>query len=110
MDSIKDGLSERSTEALLSRLNTNGSPTFHDYGNKPPNFVLDLGCGAGGWVIEAATVWRHSQITGFDLIDTESLIDTEIDPAVAKNITWLRGNLWVAVPTPPSYLVLITDL
>jgi hypothetical protein len=46
-------------------------------------------------VIQAATAWKSSgtKITGMDLINVESLLSGEIDSAVMKNITWVRGNL-----------------
>ncbi|KAF8167414.1 hypothetical protein B0H34DRAFT_15995 [Crassisporium funariophilum] len=60
--------SDRYSDLLLLRL-SNGSPSFHDYGKKPPATVLDLGCGPGHWVLHAANVWKTSQITGLDLVD-----------------------------------------
>jgi len=40
-------LSDRQTGELLTRLNSTGSPSFHNYRNAPPSSVLDLGCGQG---------------------------------------------------------------
>lgn len=90
-------VSDRCTENLLRRLNPNGSPTFHDYGAAPPKNVLDLGCGHGGWVIEAATAWRDfgTKVTGFDLVDIAGQ-SSEAGEAVLDNIFWVQGNLYVA--------------
>jgi hypothetical protein len=35
--------------------------TMHDFGTRPPDSVLDLGCGAGLWVMEAAEAWPVSK-------------------------------------------------
>ncbi|KAF8807933.1 hypothetical protein BYT27DRAFT_7256473 [Phlegmacium glaucopus] len=59
---------DRYSDLLLQHL-THGSPSFHDYGKKPPSTVLDLGCGPGYWVLHAASVWKTSQVTGLDLVD-----------------------------------------
>ncbi|KAJ6601325.1 hypothetical protein DFH09DRAFT_900463, partial [Mycena vulgaris] len=56
---------ERATHHLLRRLSPVGSPTFHNYaGRPPPSRALDLGCGAGFWLLDAARTWRTSQIVG----------------------------------------------
>jgi ubiquinone/menaquinone biosynthesis C-methylase UbiE len=75
---------------LLKRLNENGTPTFHDYGAEPPMHVLDLGCGQGTWVIEAATAWQYAgtTVTGFDLVDLVGK-----SAKVPENVSWRRGNL-----------------
>jgi ubiquinone/menaquinone biosynthesis C-methylase UbiE len=58
--------------------------------------VLDLGCGHGGWVVEAATTWKSfgTRVTGFDLVDVPGQ-SAEIDGDTFDNITWVRGNLCV---------------
>jgi ubiquinone/menaquinone biosynthesis C-methylase UbiE len=88
--------SDRFTEVLLRRLNSNGSPTFHDYGSNPPLNVLDLGCGHGRWVVEAATAWKSfgTKVTGFDLVGVSSH-SYEADEDSLDNITWVQGNLCV---------------
>ncbi|TFK41890.1 hypothetical protein BDQ12DRAFT_677335 [Crucibulum laeve] len=78
---------DRYTEILLRRLNSNGSPTFYDYGKKAPATVLDLGCGPGHWVLDTARTWKDSTITGFDLVDI-----TLPDLATTENIRFVRGN------------------
>lgn len=64
------------------------SPTFHDFGSKPPQTVLDLGCGQGHWVLEAAAIWKDSQITGFDMVDVTLPAFGSTD-----NVKFVRGNL-----------------
>ncbi|KAJ7157082.1 hypothetical protein C8R46DRAFT_1113323 [Mycena filopes] len=60
---------ERYNHYLLRRLAPAGSPTFHDYGAHPPPSVLDLGCGTGVWLLNAARTWRSTQFVGLDLVD-----------------------------------------
>ena len=56
----------------------------------PPQHVLDLGCGEGLWVKEAAAAWGEygTQIVGFDLVD---LVDKSAGSS--ETVTWKRGNL-----------------
>ncbi|KAK2461466.1 hypothetical protein APHAL10511_005929 [Amanita phalloides] len=77
---------DRYTDLLLRRLMPSGSPTFHDYGTKPPLSVLDLGCGLGHWVLYAADIWKTSQFIGFDLVDLTSHIEKP------ENVTFVKGN------------------
>ncbi|KAF4604789.1 hypothetical protein EYR40_003571 [Pleurotus pulmonarius] len=84
---------DRHTEQLLNRLNPSGAPTFYQYGKKPPTTVLDLGCGQGTWVCQAADAWKHSGtiVTGLDLVD----VVTEEH----ENAKFVRGN-FVKYPLP----------
>jgi ubiquinone/menaquinone biosynthesis C-methylase UbiE len=56
-----------------------------------PMHALDLGCGSGHWLLEAANAWRTSLVTGFDLVDT-------LIPEVRgqDTIRFVRGNLCVS--------------
>ncbi|KAF8433527.1 hypothetical protein L210DRAFT_3633081 [Boletus edulis BED1] len=64
---------DKFSEVLLRRLNQNHSPSFHDLSHVPPRTILDLGCGAGGWAVEAAEFWPSAQVIGFDLVDPARL-------------------------------------
>ncbi|TFK70414.1 hypothetical protein BDN72DRAFT_538187 [Pluteus cervinus] len=94
---------DRYTGLLLNRLNPNGTPSFHDYGRNPPPNVLDLGCGQGHWVKEAASAWRQSRIIGFDLVDvTLPSLDQ------MENVTFVRGNfLKYQLPFPDNHFDLV---
>ncbi|KAL0947811.1 hypothetical protein HGRIS_013883 [Hohenbuehelia grisea] len=83
---------DQQTTALLRRLNSRGSPSFHDYGKNPPNHVLDLGCGTGHWAVEAAMYWKSegTRVTGFDLVDLTS--DTWGRGTAVPNVRFVRGN------------------
>ncbi|KAI0360973.1 hypothetical protein OH77DRAFT_1433228 [Trametes cingulata] len=87
------------TYELLRRLTAPDSPTFHQYGKKPPAEVLDLGCGEGFWVLHAAKTWKshHTKVTGLDLIDMHNNTVGEVSPqfepaSTPKNVTWFRSN------------------
>ncbi|KAF9469742.1 hypothetical protein BDZ94DRAFT_1231356 [Collybia nuda] len=84
---------ERYTNDLLRRLNSNEAPSFHDYGNKTPLYILDLGCGSGHWLLDVSLIWKNSQHTGFDLVDT-------LIPDLRKqdNIQFVRGNFLNPLP------------
>ncbi|KAF8641201.1 hypothetical protein AX17_000836 [Amanita inopinata Kibby_2008] len=77
---------DRYTNLLLSRLTPEGSPTFHNYGKRPPQSVLDLGCGLGHWILTAAEIWKSCQFIGFDLVDLTSHIEKP------DNVKFVRGN------------------
>jgi ubiquinone/menaquinone biosynthesis C-methylase UbiE len=59
--------SDRHSHALVKEL-LYGRPSIHDDpSGKPPAVVLDLGCGDGTWILEAAQCWRHTRFYGLDL-------------------------------------------
>lgn len=90
--------SDRYSDLLLQRL-THGSPSFHDYGKKPPAKVLDLGCGPGHWALHAATVWKTAQVTGLDIVDV-TLPGFE----TTENANFVLGDLYALfILIFPSY-------
>jgi ubiquinone/menaquinone biosynthesis C-methylase UbiE len=91
-------LSDRSTYDLLRQLNTTDTPTFRDL-TIPPRTVLDLGCGEGHWILEAAATWGYDDGTlfiGFDLVDvfTEYVRRQKLG---FDNVEFVRGNLCVHI-------------
>lgn len=86
--------SDHYTDTLLLRLNPNGTPSFHDYGHNPPAVILDMGCGQGHWILQAATAWKSSQIIGFDLVDVTLPVLERME-----NVAFVRGNLCVSIPS-----------
>lgn len=86
---------DRQTGELLYRLNPTGSPSFHNYGNTPPLAVLDLGCGQGHWVVDAAIAWKGygTKVTGYDMVDiSKGLLPWAVKHGVKNNIKFVRGN------------------
>ena len=94
--------SDYQTYQLLSKLMRADSPTFHNFGKKPPADVLDLGCGEGFWVLHAAKLWKsnNTRVVGLDLIDMHTNEAGEVHPHLEpvqhpKNVAWERANLYV---------------
>lgn len=91
------------TYELLRPLNPNCSPSFHNYGKNPPSRVLDLGCGKGYWVLNAAKSWKNTKVTGLDLIDVYNMCGKEPhcpeSPSEVHNVEWDRSN-FVKDPLP----------
>ncbi|KAF9529650.1 hypothetical protein CPB83DRAFT_261596 [Crepidotus variabilis] len=86
---------DRRTGELLSFINSNSSPSFFNYGNVPPSTVLDLGCGQGHWMVDAAMAWKGygTKITGFDMVDlTKGLLPWAVKQGVTENINFVKGN------------------
>ncbi|EAU89999.2 hypothetical protein CC1G_05915 [Coprinopsis cinerea okayama7 len=102
---------DRHTGDLLNRLNGTGSPTFYDYGNHPPATALDLGCGQGHWVVDAAIAWKGhgTKVTGYDLVDiSKVLMPWAVKQGVAENIRFVRGNfLKQRLPFPDNSFDLV---
>ncbi|KAJ6541865.1 hypothetical protein B0H19DRAFT_1268807 [Mycena capillaripes] len=96
---------ERYTHYLMRRLAPVGSPTFHAYKENPPASVLDLGCGAGLWLLDAARTWRTTRFVGLDLVDVavEALTDGS-----TPNVRLIRGDfLKYALPFPDHHFELV---
>ncbi|KAJ7706019.1 hypothetical protein B0H17DRAFT_1035287 [Mycena rosella] len=82
---------------------SNGSVSFVDFSDEnwrgdggvaTPERSLDLGCGTGSWVIDAAKEWPNCDFVGFDLVDVQIPIKT-LPPeyvSIAERISWVHGN------------------
>ncbi|OCH95373.1 hypothetical protein OBBRIDRAFT_883930 [Obba rivulosa] len=77
--------------------------TIHKF-QSPPIKILDLGCGAGFWVIEAAKAWPYSTFVGFDILRVQpDLSKSEVAAAsgdISPRVTWIRGNFLERLPFP----------
>ncbi|KAF8884080.1 hypothetical protein CPB84DRAFT_1789576 [Gymnopilus junonius] len=83
------------TTKLLAKLNPTSNPTFYNYGNIPPMSVLDLGCGQGNWMIDAAVAWKGygTKIIGYDMVDiSQGLLSRSIEHGVIGNVSFVQGN------------------
>ncbi|RXW24009.1 hypothetical protein EST38_g1831 [Candolleomyces aberdarensis] len=79
-------------EALDNRLlqHLRGSSSFVDF-EEHPSKALDLGCGTGAWVLEAAREWPNCEFIGFDLVNVQ-FSTRFLDPSVASRVQWKHGN------------------
>lgn len=57
----------------------------------PPTKVLELGCGPGHWVIDAAKEWPECEFVGFDLVNIQPPA-SYLDTSISKRIKWVHGN------------------
>ncbi|KAF8973505.1 S-adenosyl-L-methionine-dependent methyltransferase [Flammula alnicola] len=79
-------------EALDNRLAQylRGSVSFANF-KELPTRALDLGCGTGNWVIDAAKAWPECELVGFDLVDVQIPLRI-LHPSIASRIEWKHGN------------------
>ncbi|KAI0342774.1 S-adenosyl-L-methionine-dependent methyltransferase [Trametopsis cervina] len=80
--------------------------TLRQYETPPAN-ILDLGCGSGLWVIEAAKAWPYSQFTGYDClqIQPDLKVMSSSQPGLGdltNRIKWIHGNFLDPLPFEDS--------
>ncbi|KAG2367791.1 hypothetical protein BDR07DRAFT_1326290 [Suillus spraguei] len=56
-----------------------------------PRRSLDLGCGGGTWILDAAKEWTDCKFVGFDLVDIQVPISL-LEPEIASRVSWVHGN------------------
>ncbi|KAG6837675.1 hypothetical protein H0H93_004951 [Arthromyces matolae] len=80
-------------ESLDNRLaqHLRGSVSFVNFSEGPPDRTLDLGCGTGTWIIEAAKQWPTCEFVGFDLVNIQIPLKM-LDDSVSRRIEWRHGN------------------
>ncbi|KAF7307089.1 UBIQUITIN-CONJUGAT-2 domain-containing protein [Mycena indigotica] len=87
---------------LVHHMN-DGSVSFVDFtdenwtaegSSSTPQRSLDLGCGTGAWVIDAAKEWPDCEFVGFDLMDIQiPLTSLPSDYAsISERVSWVHGN------------------
>ncbi|KAJ7070864.1 hypothetical protein C8F01DRAFT_1108121 [Mycena amicta] len=59
-----------------------------------PQRSLDLGCGTGSWVIDAAKEWPDCEFVGFDLMDIQIPLRSLSSEyaSIAERVSWVHGN------------------
>ncbi|KAJ7665217.1 S-adenosyl-L-methionine-dependent methyltransferase, partial [Mycena polygramma] len=73
--------------------------------NTPPASVLDLGCGSGLWLLDAARTWRSTQFVGLDLVDVAV---SPLTDGSTHNVRLVRGDfLKYALPFPDRQFELV---
>lgn len=57
----------------------------------PPQKSLDLGCGAGFWIVNAAKEWPDCHFVGFDLVNVQLPLKL-LDSSIGDRVTFVHGN------------------
>ncbi|KAJ6621207.1 S-adenosyl-L-methionine-dependent methyltransferase [Mycena sp. CBHHK59/15] len=94
LESIDTRLSSHMNNGSVSFVDFNDEDWKGDGGAGPPEHSLDLGCGTGSWVIDAAKEWPDCDFVGFDLVGIQIPLKT-LPPeyaSIAERISWVHGN------------------
>jgi len=89
--------------ATLTQEPGKSSITLHPF-ESPPKRVLDLGCGSGYWIIEAATKhWKETSFVGLDIDDRQpDVVRTSKTVSDANNLVdrvrWVKANFLEDLP------------
>ncbi|KAH9851526.1 hypothetical protein C2E23DRAFT_732734 [Lenzites betulinus] len=76
-----------------------GSITMHLF-ETPPARVLELGCGTGTWVLNAAREWKDSYFVGLDVVPLHPDLLQVGSFDLASRITWVQANFLEKLPFP----------
>ncbi|KAG2155989.1 S-adenosyl-L-methionine-dependent methyltransferase, partial [Suillus bovinus] len=96
-------------DTLLTRQMSGGSLTWHSFPkswNEPPAHgsfkrILDLGCGDGVWVIEAAKYWKGCQVVGLDIVPLNpDLPRLSRNKDLLNRVSWVQANFLECLPFP----------
>ncbi|KZV93841.1 hypothetical protein EXIGLDRAFT_835431 [Exidia glandulosa HHB12029] len=68
-----------------------GTGSMVDFSNGFPKKALDLGCGTGSWIMEAASQWPETRFVGFDLVPVQINLSLA-HPSIASRVEWVHGN------------------
>lgn len=66
MSGLTRSCSDRHSHDLVRQLFF-GRPSIYDLAQRPLGTVLDLGCGDGAWICDAAHAWRNTRFFGLDI-------------------------------------------
>ncbi|KAK7465408.1 hypothetical protein VKT23_005386 [Stygiomarasmius scandens] len=81
-----------SLDNRLTKFLRNGSQSFFNFPeDEQPCRCLDLGCGMGTWVVEAAKEWPHCEFVGFDLVNVQIPLKI-LEKSIADRIQFVHGN------------------
>ncbi|KAI0826772.1 hypothetical protein BC628DRAFT_1319286 [Trametes gibbosa] len=76
-----------------------GSVTMHLF-ETPPARVLELGCGTGTWILNAAREWKDSHFVGLDVVPLHPDLLQVGSFDLASRITWIQANFLEKLPFP----------
>ncbi|KAF8514325.1 S-adenosyl-L-methionine-dependent methyltransferase [Hysterangium stoloniferum] len=65
--------------------------SWMDFGDRPPSLSLDLGCGTGAWILDAAKEWKECRFIGFDIANIQPDLGL-LPPQLAQRIQWVHGD------------------
>ncbi|KAI8978791.1 hypothetical protein BD414DRAFT_538707 [Trametes punicea] len=83
----------------LWQQNLGGSVTMHVFQTAPAR-VLDLGCGTGTWILDAAREWKNSHFVGLDIVPLHPDLVQVGSFDLASRITWVQANFLERLPFP----------
>ncbi|PCH39988.1 hypothetical protein WOLCODRAFT_162007 [Wolfiporia cocos MD-104 SS10] len=63
----------------------------------PPQKVLDIGCGTGSWIMNAALKWKDTRFVGLDVVPLYPELE-HVDPDLASRIEWVQCNFLEGLP------------
>lgn len=79
------------------------SPSFYSF-KHAPSMVLDLGCGVGRWVIEAAAEWTKTRFVGLDVMDLQPDLSEKQYEEIRDRVQWVHNNfLQFKLPFPDAH-------
>ncbi|KAG9049724.1 hypothetical protein FS837_009369 [Tulasnella sp. UAMH 9824] len=79
------------------------SPSFYHF-KHAPSMVLDLGCGVGRWVIEAAAEWTKTRFIGLDLMDLQPDLSEKQYEEIRDRVQWVHNNfVQFKLPFPDAH-------
>ncbi|KAG8879765.1 hypothetical protein FRB97_001462 [Tulasnella sp. 331] len=83
-----DGQTHELVKALIP---TRNCLSFYEFA-KPPSAVLDIGCGAGRWVVEAAGSWKDTRFVGLDLMAIQFDLSGRFFDDIRDRVQWVHTN------------------
>ncbi|KAH9939809.1 hypothetical protein B0H21DRAFT_31146 [Amylocystis lapponica] len=74
-----------------------GSVTMHVFETVPVR-ILDVGCGTGTWILDAARQWKNSHFVGLDIVPLHPDLLQVGSADLASRITWVQANFLDGLP------------
>lgn len=81
-------------------INTTAGLSVLDWSKGAPRRVLDIGTGAGAWVVDSAKVWPQTEFIGLDLVPIQTPLSHLPDEDLQSRISWVVANALQGLPFP----------